>query len=319
MKYYIFWFVVLVTFPSFGQEIDNLKLPDNYPVTQLGNIGSVTVYGKKSLQPIIIIPGWGFNHRQYEGFAQSLAKKFYVHIINVPGYAKTAGPAIPGAGRSYGEQTWTNAMVAGVEKYIRDKKLKQPIIAGHLLVSTQIAIRMGLKHPDLINRIIILAGPTALNMTGAPAVTTKQRIEMQDQFYGPKFFKKVTHSDWNAGNYPKWFYSKDSVKAGKLYDVVADNEISVMIQYLEEFNAQDTEEEIISLQTKTIVFIPDFLNVPSNDPALTILHPSFSDPWKRIADKNKNISFIEVKDSRSFTILDQPDFVVNEILKLVKN
>ena len=207
-------------------------------------------------------------------------------------------------------------MVAGVENYIRKKKLKKPIIAGHLLVSTQIAIRLGLKYPDLLRSIIILAGPTALNMTGAPVVTTKQRIEMQDQYYGPKFFKKVNRSDWNSGNYPVWFYSKDSLRAKSLYDVVAENEISVMIQYLEEFNAQNTEEEIASLRTKTIVFIPDFLNVPPNDPAFAMLHPSFSDPWKRISEKNRNISLIEVKDSRSFTILDQPDLMLNEIVKL---
>ena len=316
MKYFLCLLSLLLATPSFTQEIDNLKLPINYPLAQLGSIGEVKVFGKRNFQPIIIIPGWGFDHRQYESFAKSLANKFYVHVINVPGYAKTAVPPLPGEGRSYGEQTWTNAMVAGVENYIRKKKLKKPIIAGHLLVSTQIAIRLGLKYPDLLRSIIILAGPTALNMTGAPVVTTKQRIEMQDQYYGPKFFKKVNRSDWNSGNYPVWFYSKDSLRAKSLYDVVAENEISVMIQYLEEFNAQNTEEEIASLRTKTIVFIPDFLNVPPNDPAFAMLHPSFSDPWKRISEKNRNISLIEVKDSRSFTILDQPDLMLNEIVKL---
>ena len=100
MKYFLCLLSLLLATPSFTQEIDNLKLPINYPLAQLGSIGEVKVFGKRNFQPIIIIPGWGFDHRQYESFAKSLANKFYVHVINVPGYAKTAVPPLPGEGRS---------------------------------------------------------------------------------------------------------------------------------------------------------------------------------------------------------------------------
>jgi pimeloyl-ACP methyl ester carboxylesterase len=310
---------VLVFAPliTFSQEINNLVLPPGYPTTELGKLENVKVFpNKRSKVQLVLIPGWGLDDRHYADFIKQHASKYEVHIVNVPGFNNNAVPPIPKT--SYGDQVWTNAIVEGVRNYIESEKLKKPIVVGHLLTSTQIAIRLGVKYPALISGVIIIGGPTALQMDGAPVVTLQQRIQMQDTYYGPKWFKIVSKSDWNSGNYPTWFYSSSAEKGSSLYNAVAENAIPVMVQYLEEFNAQDTELELDKLNVKALVMLPDFANAPKDAPINGMIKPSFIDPWKRAAAKNKNIKLVEVTGSHAFVTIDQPEVVRNEIEKFLK-
>lgn len=301
-----------------GQEVNNLELPAGYPTIELGKLENVKLFpNKRAKVQMVLIPGWGLDDRHYADFIKQYASSYEVHVVNVPGFNNTAVPAIPKT--SYGDQVWTNAVVEGVHSYILKQNLKNPIVVGHLLASTQIAIRLGIKYPEIVGGVIIIGGPTALQMDGAPAVTLQQRIQMQDTYYGPKWFKTVSKSDWNSGNYTSWFYSSSADKGSWLYNAVAENAIPVMVQYLEEFNAQDAELELEKLSTKTLVLLPDFVNAPKDAPINGMLKPSFTDPWKRAAAKNKNIMLEEVRGSHAFTIIDQPLRVQELIDEFSKN
>jgi pimeloyl-ACP methyl ester carboxylesterase len=309
MKKLILVFCVLPLFAA-GQEIDNLQLPPGYPVAVQGQLDNIKVFKSKARRALIIVAGWGLDDRHYTAFARRCVDKFEVHIVNIPGYRNTAVPPLPH--NSYGAQTWTNAIVDGLHEYIVNNKIKKPLIAGHLLSSTQVAARMGLRYPEIVGGIIILGGPAVLQFPGMPAVTVEKRIQAQDTYWAPKWFKTVSRQTWDAGNYPSWFYAMDSTTGKNIFDDVQANSIPVMIQYLEEFSAQDTEQELADLKVKMLVLLPDFAGAPQT-PVMSGVQLSFIDPWKRLALKNQNIFLQDVSNSRSCATTDQPEAVMAAI------
>lgn len=297
-----------------AQEINNLVLPAGHPTISLSSKVGAVVLGKEGLPPLVIIPGWGLSPESYRDFADRCSKEFQVHIVQVPGYRRSASYPLPAA--SYGDQVWTNALVKAVHDYIKRNQLKKPILLGHFNTSTQVVLRLGLDYPADIGGILVAGGPTALNLPNQPAITVAQRIKAQDSVFAPRWFKTVSRETWNQGNYFKWFYSMDSVKAEIFWQAVSDNSIPVMIQYLEEFNAQDTELEIQKLSVKTIILSPDFAQAPKDNPMLGMVKLSFMEPWERVARLNDNVKVVKVSNSHAFVIADQPAIVLGQLREL---
>lgn len=310
--------VTLLSLNAPAQDINNLVLPAGYPVIPLTSDLAADEYGSRTSPALIIIPGWGLPASRFTDLAQKCSGRFWVHVIHVPGHQNSAAYPSPAAGVSYGEQVWTNALVENLSRYIAGHKLHKPLVLAHFNTSTQVAIRLAINHPENVGGLLIACGPTALNLPRMPDFTLKQRIKWQDSIIAPKWFRTVSRETWNAGNYKKWFYSIDSVRADACWNAVADNSIPMMIQYLEEFNAQDTEIEIRALNVKTIVMIPDFKRAPADDPMMGMVLMSYLQPWSRVADKNKNVTVFPVSDSHAFVFLDRPDAVLEKLTELLR-
>ncbi|MEM9856439.1 MAG: hypothetical protein AAF843_03755 [Bacteroidota bacterium] len=299
------------------QEINNLILPEDYPTIPFETPLKVDKIGKGKSH-IIIIPGLGHGVETYQEFAESLSKNFTSHLINVPGYGNTASYPLPGG--SYGNQIWTDTVKYKIAEYAVANNLNELIVIGNHQVSTQMAVRLGIDYPDLVKAVIIAGGPTALNVANMPQVTPALRASQQDLQYAPNWFKTVSPETWKNGSLLPSYYSKDAEVAQEIWNRVTNNNIPVMIQYVEEYFSQDTEFDFNHITVPTHVFIPGFSNIPANVP-LTATAAAYDlmlkDPWVRGAEKNEMIKTIAAPESHTMVVLDSPDLVKEKLLEII--
>ena len=145
----------------------------------------VTVSGHGA--PMILIAGLASSGSVWNGVAAHYRDKYEVHVLQLPGMA--GQPAV--------SDTAVLARVAGdVQRYIRDKALRRPVIAGHS-VGGLVALRVAIESPTTVGPVISvdalpfgavvqMPGATAASMRpiaaavrAAYAKATRQQLEAQ--------------------------------------------------------------------------------------------------------------------------------------------
>lgn len=72
--------------------------------------------------PVILMHGWGCNHSTVRSIAQSLEPELHIFNLDLPGHGKSDEPA-----EAWGPEEFAD----NIEKFIKLKKLKDPILIGH--------------------------------------------------------------------------------------------------------------------------------------------------------------------------------------------
>lgn len=306
-----------ISFPCCAQTqdstINNLLLPEDYVTQQLGNLGNVVIHGKGK-RNLILIAGWGFGSHIFKKFMERNSEEYTMYAVTLPGFGNTPAPPIPNV--SYGEQIWTQGAAKGIMDLIHRKEIKNPILIGHFLTGTQVALRLALDHPETIKKVIVVGGAPKLmvpnNLKRKP--TLQERIDISDNYYAPKWFKHVTEIAWDEGNYPPEVYSQDAIIGRALWKESAGVPVPVMIQYLSEFNASDLTLELNRLKVPTLVMVPDFKNETLSK--LNYIGPTFQEAWEEVS-QYPYINIVKVANSATFVMLDQPHYFAEMVWSFV--
>ncbi|WP_298759654.1 alpha/beta hydrolase [uncultured Psychroserpens sp.] len=294
--------------------LNNLILPNNYLTTKLGMLGDVKKTGTGD-EDVILLAGWGFGANIFDDFVSKNSNKYTMYAVTFPGFSETKPYPIPKTGTSYGKQIWTSAIVDGVINLIANEKLEKPTIIGHFITGTQVAFRIGLHYPNLIEKIIIVGGSAKSGSTDYPKEPTlEERIKVNDTYYAPKWFKTVTKKTWDTGNYPPEIFSREKVLAQQLWDMAAKVPMQIMIHYILEYYASDISLEFKNIKVPTLLLIPSFNEEIYKK--YNYLKPSFVDCWKG-ADENKLITTEIVPRSNVFIMNDQPDLFSSLVSKFI--
>ncbi|HMJ68176.1 MAG TPA: hypothetical protein VK508_04750 [Cyclobacteriaceae bacterium] len=149
-------FLLSVASGAFSQNVqdsntivDNLKLPEGYQTCVYGSIPHFAKAGKGK-QTMIIIPGWGFDEAVFDDFTRLNRKRYTMFTITIPGFGKTGAPPLPPIGTSYGDQYWNKGVIGGLLKLIEGEGLQKPVIVGHFVQGSQLALRMAIDFPEKI-------------------------------------------------------------------------------------------------------------------------------------------------------------------------
>jgi pimeloyl-ACP methyl ester carboxylesterase len=304
--------------------LDNLQHAAGYVTAPLGALGAVLRHGSGPID-VLIIPGWGFGAGEFERFMRDNASKYRMVAVTLPGFAGTAAPPMPPAGTSYGEATWTRAASDAIARLVRSEGLRKPILLGHFIVGTQIAIRLALEHPELVGGIGIVGGepmrfvPSRRDSTGKTPMPRDERVSGVDTFMAPRWFKTVTKRTWLANNYAQPQYARDSARAAELWRASADVPLPVMIRYLCEYYAMDLRDDFPRLAVETRVLVPDFSPEILADPKQSYVKQLFWDSWENVRGGNPRIQIRRVAHSRIFVTDDRPDAVrdaIDEVARL---
>ncbi len=78
------------------------------------------VYG--SGQPIVVLHGWGDRSDNWYPFAQLLANKYQIFLVDLPGFGGSDTPPIP-----WGVEDYSKA----ITKLIQELEIEKPILMGH--------------------------------------------------------------------------------------------------------------------------------------------------------------------------------------------
>lgn len=248
--------------------------------------------------------------------------RYRMVAVTLPGFGGTAAPPMPPAGTSYGDATWTRAAEEAIARLITTEGLHKPIVLGHFIVGTQIALRLALDHPDLIGGLVIVGGepmryvPSRRDSTGKTPMSREERVHGMDHYMGPKWFKTVTRETFDANNYPAPQYSRDSARAVTLWRTSAAVPLPVMIRYLSEYMATDLTDEFARLSVPTRVLIPGFAPEIFADPKQSYAKALFIDSWDNVRARNSLAILRTVPNSGVFITHDQPQAVRDAIAEV---
>jgi pimeloyl-ACP methyl ester carboxylesterase len=297
--------------PRQDPALNNLVHAAGYETVRLGVLDEVVRRGSGPVD-IVIIPGWGFGADDFAQFMQDNASRYHMTAVTLPGFGRTRAPPMPAAGTSYAEATWTRAAEAAIARLIEGDRLHKPIIVGHFMVGTQIAVRLAIDHPDLVGGVVIVGGeptryqPSRWDSTGNTPMPLEERVHGVDSMLAPRWFKTVTRQTWNAGNFKPFVYSRDSTRAARLWMESSNVPMPVMIRYLCEYLAMDLSDDFPRLEVPVRVLAPGFTPTFLADRRNAGTKRLYVGEWERIGRGNPRITVRVVPDSRVFVTDDQP-------------
>ncbi len=295
--------------------VNNLIHTNGYETSGYGAIPpySQTGNGKKTL---ILIPGLGFDGSVFDDFVKANKNNYRMYVITIPGYGKTKAPPMPVTDTSYGDQNWNKGVTEGLVKLIEKEKLQQPVIVGHFVQGTQLALQMAIDHPDKTGGVIILGGPAKFIFIdkGVPkSYPLKNMISYVDKYTAPNWFKTISQNSFNSGNYLPEIYSLDSTKGKSLWQEPAVTPLPVMVRYLCEFFASDVTLEIEKIKCPVLVLRATFDDRVLQATINNYVRPQFIDSWDQAAKGNPLIKIKDIQHAASFVWKDQPEQVYAEI------
>ena len=298
--------------------LNNLVHPPGYRTAEPGTIGAVVRRGSGPID-VVLIAGWGFGAEVFDSFMRANANRYRMVAVTLPGFGGTAAPPMPNVGVSYAEATWIRAAETAVARVIETEGLRRPIVMGHFIVGTQVAVGLATRHADLIGGVVIVGGepmrfgPSRRDSTGRTPMSREERTKGIDEFFAPRWFKTVTKRSFDLNNYAAAQYSRDPVRARALWQASSDVPLPVMVRYLSEYMAIDASDELARIATPMHVLVPGLSPEILADPKQAYAKSFFIDSWETVRAANPSIVVRRVPDSGVFITDDQPEAVQRAI------
>jgi pimeloyl-ACP methyl ester carboxylesterase len=291
-------------------SLDNLVHPEGYATIPLGTFGHVEKRGTGPV-PMVLIPGGGFGWRVFESYMDANANEYTMYAVSLAGMGGTPAPPMPPPGTSYGELTWIRGGVVALFDLVDREKLERPVVVGHFLEGTHVALRAAIEHPEKIGAVAILSGSAKYAVPGRE-LTLQDRVRYQDEKMAPNWFKTVTLKTWNDNNFPPSTYSRDPERGVRLFEDVSHGPLPVFVRYLIEYYASDLSLEFERIRTPLLLLIPGFDEALLAGEATKWLPYFFIDGWTGI-EKNPLVERRTVENARIFLWVDEPEVVDREI------
>ncbi len=292
-------------------SLNNLVDPPGYRTGTLGELGGIVKVGSGK-HAVVMIPGLGFSGEVFRELMEMMSTEATMYAVTLPGFGGTSAPPSPPAGTSFAEQTWTTGAYRAIEKLIADEKLERPIIVGHWLTGTSLALRLALEHPDQIAGVILLAGSPCF----VPTDTTQFKLHMPeamlakiaDTYMAPQWFKTVTRETWDDNNFLPGDYAVNPVRGLRLWRMAAQPPLHVWVRYLNEFNSQDITQHLDSLRVPVLLLKPG-LEGNYSDPGQDYMTGYCHTAWNATLAKGGMIEAKTIANARVCLWFDQPEAV----------
>jgi pimeloyl-ACP methyl ester carboxylesterase len=290
--------------------LDNLVHAPGYVTSAPQTLGDVVARGKGPVD-VVLISGFGVGASAFDGFMRRNASRYRMFAVTLPGFEGSAAPPMPAAGASYGDQTWTRGAIAAVEALIRDRKLRRPVLVGHFINGTQVAMRIAIDHPEMVRAVVLLAGtpryePVSASRFWPKNLTLEQKVQAVDRFSAPRWFKTVTRETWVKGNFVAGDYSVDSVRGGVFANRANQPPLPVLVRYLCEFHASDLWPDLEHLQRPLLVIQPAFTATLRADTLRNYLLGYFDEPWKGRLAGRPHTEVRSIENAGILVMEDQP-------------
>ena len=292
-------------------ELDNLVHPEGYRTAAPGTLGRMIRRGDGPVD-MVLIAGAGFGAEVFEGFMQANAQRYRMLAVTLPGFGGTPAPPMPPTNTSYGELSWTRGAQDALARLIEAEKLGRPVVVGHWLSATPVAVGLGLERPDLVRGVIVISGvPKFVPMSGtgmAEPTNVRQRVAMVDHYLAPEWFKTVTRETWDDNNFMPRDYAIHPLRAQQLWMEAASPPLPVWIRYLCESWAQDSTARLARLEVPLLILRPGLDDLYHRGPQMgdylqALLHRG----WEGVEEQSDKIEVETILDSRVFIMDDQPE------------
>jgi predicted TIM-barrel fold metal-dependent hydrolase len=296
------------------REIDvtrnNLVLPAGDSPLGDGEPPSIVRRGQASGRTFILVPGVFSGAGAFDPFIERHASDARFYIVTPPGLNGTRPRPMPPAGTSYGERTWTRRLERDILDLIRRERLDRPVVVSHGFPGSLAVTSIAANHPDAIGGAIEIAAmppqplPSPRDPTGKTLITPEDRVRLQDEFWGPKWFKYVTPETWENNNYRAPMFQVDAARGEQVRRQIEQSSLPVKVRYLTESNGTDDGADIRRIAIPLLALRPGFNESILADSANRWFKTSFVDAWSAFS-ANPAIHLTTVADSGVLVFHDQ--------------
>ena len=303
--------------------LNNLEHAPTYVTAPLGTLGAVVERGRGPVD-MILVSGSGMGASVFEGFMNRNAGRYHMFAVTLPGFEGTPAPPMPPPGTSYGDQTWTRASGEAIVRLILERRLRRPVVVGHFVNGSQVAMQVAVSHPDLVRGLVLLAGtpryePVKATRFWPKNLTLEQKVKAVDQFSAPRWFKTVTRETWDSNNWkPTDLSVVDSIRGNRFQKMTNDAPLPVLIRYLCEFHASDLWPDLGRLQRPLLLIQPHFTASLRADTTRSYLAGFLEEPWKGRLEGRPHTELTVVDSAGILVMEDQPGIVDRRVAEFVK-
>lgn len=307
----VFFFYTTAVYSQTGTKdsvVNNLVHRPEYKTSEWGSVPEYIKAGKGK-QALILIPGIGFDASVFTDFMKANKNNYTMYAITIPGYGNTKAPPMPDTSISYGEQSWNNNAIEGINKLIDKEKLDKPVIAGHFVQGVQLAVMLAIKYPHKVGGLILMGGPAKFIgvMNGKILdYPVDKMIMATDKYSGPIWFKKMKKSYFDENNFLPEIYSLDSIKAAQLWKLPASVSLPVAVRYSCEYFASDVRADFSKIKCPVLVLRAMFNKKVTESAINSYLPPQFIDTWNDAETRNPLIKVKDIPDAATFVWKDKP-------------
>jgi len=309
------------------REIDvsrnNLALPAVYKTLPDNRPPAIAKKGQGK-QTLILVPGMYSGNSSFDSFIARNQSQYKFFLLTPPGINGTPARAVPGAGTSFGELSWTRSLERDILDLVRKEKLSKPVIVAERQPAAQAALELASEHPAQIGGIV-LVGTNLMQFFSAPKDPTRKtpiaysdRGVFVDESWAAKWFKYVTPETWKNGDLRQQLLSNDAARARTAWDELEATPLEVKIRYLCEFWASDVTRDFDKLQVPVLALVPGFDEKFLADPANGFAKPAFLDSWETLVPKHPQLELVKIPNARMLVLDDQPTAADDAIAAFVK-
>jgi pimeloyl-ACP methyl ester carboxylesterase len=309
------------------REIDvrrnNLALPKEYRVLADDRLPLVEKKGRGK-QTLILIPGMYSGKKSFDGFIARNQGRYRFLVLTPPGINGTPSRAIPAAGTSFGELTWTRRLARDLLDLIRKQKLDRPLIVAERQPGAQATIELAIEHPQLVGGVV-LVGTNLVQSFFSPRDPTRKtplafsdRAGFVDDSWAGKWFKYVTPETWRNGDVPNQILSVDPARAKAAWEEIESTPLEIKVRYLCEFWASDVTRKFGQLKVPVLALVPGFDEKFLADPANSFAKTAFVDSWERIGSTTPLLELVKIPNSRMLVLDDQPEVADAAIAQFIE-
>jgi predicted TIM-barrel fold metal-dependent hydrolase len=271
------------------REIDvtrnNLVLPAGDTPLANDEPPSVERRGRTSGRALILVPGVFSGADAFDPFIERHTSDYRFFIVTPPGLNGTRPRLAPPAGTSFGERTWTRHLERDLLDLIRRERLERPVLVSHGFPGSLAVTAIAANHPEAIGGAIEIAEmppqplPSPRDTSGKTLITPEDRVRLQDEFWGPKWFKYVTPETWENNNYRASMFQVDAERGEQVRRRIEQHSLPVKIRYLTESNGTDDSADIARIAVPVLAVRPGFNDTILADPLNRWFRTSFIDAW----------------------------------------
>jgi len=263
-------------------------------------------------------------NRSFDSFIARNESHYRFFLVTPPGLVGRPARAMPAAGTSFGEMTWTRRLERDILELIHREKLSRPVIVAERQPAAQAAIELASEHPAEIGGVV-LVGTNLLQFFASPKDPTRRtpiaysdRAAFVDESWVAKWFKYVTPETWKNGDLRPQLLSVDPARAQTAWDELESAPLEIKIRYLCEFWASDVTQTFGKLQVPVLALLPGFDEKFLADPANGFAKPSFLDSWETLIPKDPQVELLKIPNARMLVLDDQPKAADDAVAAFVK-
>lgn len=280
------WAFLLMSFLIPTSKAQSLSIASEHPNFQL-----MSVQTQGSGTDVILIPGLASSRGIWTDLALGLQSSHRVHTLELAGFAST--PAI-----SNRDGKVIAPVVDAIAEYIRNQHIKAPAIIGHSL-GGEIALMLGVQHPDLVGRLMVVDALPFYTLIIDPAATSENAAQ-----------RAIATREWILAQSPEQFvaYQKTSIARLAKNEAVRpalvaaglSSDRKTIADAVYELMITDLRPDLGRIRAPIeIVYAYDALfGVPAS---------SVDEMYRRAYITAPDIRFTRIDDSFHFIMLDQPE------------